>query len=57
MLKIFDPTTFPIANPVSPFFVATIDVTSSGRDVPTATIVRPIRVSVIPAILAISLEL
>ena len=33
-LNIFEPTTFPIARPVSPFLAATIDVTNSGRDVP-----------------------
>ena len=39
ILKIFDPITFPMAISVSSFFVATTEVTSSGREVPTATIV------------------
>ena len=56
-LKILEPITFPIAIPVSPFLAATADVTSSGRDVPIATIVSPISVSVIPAALAISFAL
>ena len=55
MLNIFDPTTLPTAIPVSPFLAATIDVTSSGSDVPTATIVSPIIVSDIPSTRAISL--
>ena len=45
ILNIFEPTTFPIAIPFSPFPVATKLVTSSGREVPTATIVSPIKVS------------
>ena len=32
----------------SPFFAAESDVTSSGSEVPNATIVRPIRLSLIP---------
>lgn len=47
MLKIFDPTTFPMAISLSPFLVATILVTSSGKEVPMATIVNPIRASLI----------
>ena len=34
-LKIFDPTMFPKANPLSFFNTAMIDVASSGKDVPT----------------------
>ena len=41
MLNKFEPITLPIAISVSPFFIATIDVTNSGREVPTATIVSP----------------
>ena len=37
-LKIFDPRTFPIAISTSFFLAAAMDVTSSGRLVPTATI-------------------
>ena len=44
ILKIFEPITFPRAISFSPFFDATKDVTSSGRLVPTATTVRPIKV-------------
>ena len=40
-LNILDPNTFPKAISFSPFKAATTDVTSSGRDVPIATIVRP----------------
>ena len=38
---------------VCPFFAAVHDVTSSGRDVPNATIVRPMSLSVIPSFPAI----
>lgn len=48
MLNMFEPITLPIAISLSPFLAATIEVTSSGRDVPIATIVRPIRLSDIP---------
>ena len=43
MLNILEPITFPSAISTSSFFAATIDVTSSGRLVPSATIVSPIR--------------
>jgi len=48
MLKMFDPTTFPTA--MSGFFLiaATIDVASSGSEVPTATMVSPTIDSDIP---------
>ena len=39
-----EPITFPSAISTSFFLAATIEVTSSGRLVPNATIVRPIRV-------------
>ena len=57
MLNILEPTTLPTARSFSPFFDATMDVTSSGSDVPKATIVSPIRVSVIPSERAISVAL
>ena len=47
-LKILEPTTFPRAMSLSPFLAATIEVTNSGREVPTATMVRPIRASLRP---------
>jgi hypothetical protein len=42
ILKILLPTIFPIAIPTFPFLAAVTDVTSSGREVPKATIVSPI---------------
>ena len=42
MLKILLPTIFPTAISVSPLRSATIEVASSGRDVPMATTVSPI---------------
>ena len=53
ILKIFEPTTFPTAISSSFFLAATMDVTSSGRLVPKATMVSPIRVSESPAMRAI----
>ena len=49
-----EPTTLPMARSFSPFLDATMDVTSSGRDVPNATTVRPISVSDRPKLAAIS---
>ena len=45
ILKMLDPTTFPIA--MSTFFLrtATIEVASSGREVPMETTVRPMTLS------------
>jgi hypothetical protein len=43
-LNIHDPIALPTAISFSPFLAATIDVTSSGKDVPTATIVKPITI-------------
>ena len=43
ILKILDPITLPKAISISFFHAATIEVTSSGRLVPKATIVKPIR--------------
>lgn len=54
ILKTFEPITFPRAISISFFLAATIDVTSSGRLVPRATIVMPIRLSDIPKLRAIS---
>ena len=42
ILKIFDPMMFPIAISALPFLAAVTEVTSSGNEVPKATIVRPI---------------
>ena len=53
MLKMFEPTTFPTARSFSPFLAATTDVTSSGSDVPSATMVRPINVWLHPNVNAI----
>ena len=44
ILKMLEPTTFPSANSLSPFRAATSEVTNSGREVPIATIVKPINV-------------
>ena len=52
MFIMFEPTTFPIAMSFSPFLDAITEVTSSGRLVPTATIVRPTRASLIPILIA-----
>ena len=43
ILNMLEPIALPSASPLSPFLVATIEVTSSGRDVPIATIVRPMK--------------
>ena len=42
ILKIFDPMMFPITISALPFLAAVTEVTSSGNEVPKATIVRPI---------------
>jgi len=57
ILKIFEPITFPIA--ISLFFLkaATSDVTSSGREVPIETMVRPISFSLTPRKVAIATDL
>ena len=52
-LKIFEPTTLPMINSFSSFLKAVSDVTSSGKDVPIATIVNPTNVSLIPKVIAI----
>ena len=52
MLNMFDPSTLPTTIPLSPFLSAVTEVTSSGYYVPIATILRPIRASLIPKTLA-----
>lgn len=47
------PTILPIAISLLPLNAAVTDVTNSGSDVPKATIVRPINLSLNPAYLAI----
>ena len=42
------PITLPTARPGRPFVAATTEVASSGRDVPAATMVRPITASLTP---------
>ncbi len=48
ILKILLHTILPIAIPALPRFAAVTEVTSSGSDVPKATIVKPINRSLIP---------
>ena len=45
MLKMLEPTMLPSATSPRPRAAAATDAVSSGSDVPTATIVRPIRLS------------
>ena len=56
-LNILEPMALPSAISTSFFLAATIDVTSSGSDVPIATTVRAITLSLIPINLAIALAL
>ena len=53
ILNILDPIALPSAISTSFFLAATIEVTSSGSDVPIETIVSPISVWLIPRSLAI----
>ena len=53
ILNILEPIAFPSAISTSFFLAATMDVTSSGSDVPIETIVSPISVWLIPRSLAI----
>ena len=53
ILNMLEPITFPSAISTSSFLAATIDVTSSGRLVPSATIVSPIRFWLNPRLEAI----
>ena len=55
MLKILLPTMFPMASPVLPLRAAVRDVTSSGREVPKATMVSAIILWLTPRPSAISL--
>lgn len=48
VLKIFEPTTLPMAISAFPLRAAMTEVASSGKDVPIETIVRPMIRSVIP---------
>lgn len=48
ILKIFDPTIFHTAISLCHFRAAMTDVANSGKDVPIATIVKPITISDIP---------
>ena len=52
MLKMLLPTIFPIAMSAFPLRAATTEVNNSGREVPSATMVSPINLSLIPNILA-----
>ena len=54
ILNMLDPITFPIANWFSPFLRAVSEVTSSGSEVPIATIVKPTNFSLIPNAIAIA---
>ena len=53
MLKIFEPTIFPTTKSKSFFMTALTEVTSSGREVPNAITVAPIRKSLTPKLPAI----
>ena len=53
----FEPTTLPTAISVCLRIVATIEVASSGSEVPTATMVRPITASDMPKVRAIRVAL
>ena len=48
IFAIFEPNIFPIAIILSFFFIALIETSSSGADVPNATIVKPTAMSLIP---------
>ena len=53
VLKILEPIIFPNVRSCSFFLAETIDDASSGREVPTATTVRPITSSLTPKLAAI----
>ena len=53
MFMIFDPIIFPITKPVSQCLAAAMDVESSGRDVPNATMDIPIIKEETPRAIAI----
>jgi len=52
MLKMFDPTMFPTAISGSFLRAAATEVASSGSDVPAATMVSPMKPSLIPRVRA-----
>ena len=52
ILEIFDPMMFPIAISALPFLAAVTEVTSSGKDVPKATMVSPINLWLTPSEMA-----
>ena len=52
ILKILDPMIFPIAMSALPFLAAVTEVTSSGKEVPKATIVNPINLWLTPSEMA-----
>ena len=52
ILKILLPTILPTSRSLSPFFAAITVVTSSGRDVPSAIIVREMTRSEMPIVVA-----
>ena len=52
ILKIFEPMMFPIAISALPFLAAVTEVTSSGKDVPKATMVKPINLWLTPSEMA-----
>ena len=54
ILKMLLPTILPIAISALPFLAAVTDVNNSGRDVPKATTVSPMNLSLAPKNLAIS---
>ena len=51
-LNILLPTILPMAMSAFPFLAAFTDVKSSGKEVPNATMVRPMNLSLIPSALA-----
>ena len=55
MLKMLLPTILPMAISAFPFLAAITEVTSSGKEVPKATMVRPINRSLRPRIRAMLL--
>ena len=52
MLNRLEPMALPSASPLSPFFVATMEVTSSGREVPMAIMVSPMKFWLTPKFVA-----
>ena len=52
MLNRLEPIAFPSARPLSPFLVATMEVTSFGSEVPIATLVSPLKFWLTPKLVA-----